>query len=85
MSTRYEVTIERKFIVYAETPEDADAKVRAEIVRGVPCATPKSLKVAVSVLPDVHEEGHGPEVDVWICTSKWIGLQSGTRVKRALG
>jgi hypothetical protein len=64
MSNRYEVTVERKFIVYAETPEDADAKVRAEVVRGLPCVTPKALTVTVSVLPDVREEAHGPEVDV---------------------
>lgn len=60
---RFEVTVTRRFIVYAPSVDDAENKVRTELVRGVPCVTPKALVFSTAVLPDVREEGHGPEID----------------------
>jgi hypothetical protein len=61
---RYEVTVTRTFIVYAEGPGEAESKVKTTVIAGVPCVAPETLQTTVRILPDVREEGHGPEIDI---------------------
>jgi hypothetical protein len=61
---RFEVTVQRKVIVYAETPDDAGRKamVYLKLLLEQPATRPISV-VEVKELPPVEEEPRGEIVD----------------------